>query len=81
MCNSVNQGQLCTKNHGKSSVNDFDLLTQAFVYYVSNTGHQSHWKKADLKRSKYVESLAKESLPWINDISIEIKCKKVKFLI
>ena len=64
-----------------SSVNDFDLLTQAFVNYVSNIGHQNHWKKADLKRSKYVESFAKESLPWINDISIEIKCKKVKFLI
>ena len=43
-------------------INDFDLLTQAFVYYVSNIGHQNHWKKADLKRSKYVESLAKESL-------------------
>ena len=64
-----------------SSVNNFDLLTQAFMYYVSNIGHQNHCKKADLKRSKYVESLAKESLPWINDISIEIKCKKVKILI
>ena len=47
-----------------SLVNDFDLLTQAFVYYVSNIGHQNHRKKkTDLKRSKYVESLAKESLP------------------
>ena len=46
-----------------SSVNDFDLLTQEFVYNVSNIGHRNHWKKADLKRSKYVESLAKESLP------------------
>ena len=46
-----------------SSVNDFDLLTQAFVYYVSNIGHKNHWKKADLKWSKYVESLAKASLP------------------
>ena len=63
-----------------SSVNGFDLLSQAFVYYVSNIGNQNHWKKADLKRSKYVESLAKEkSLPWINDISIEIKCKKERF--
>ena len=26
-------------------VNDFDLLNQAFVYYVSNIGHQNHWKK------------------------------------
>ena len=34
---------------------DFDILNQAFVYYVSNIGHQNHWKKADLKRSKYVE--------------------------
>ena len=62
-------------------VNDFDLLNQAFVYYVSNIGHQNHWKKADLKRSKYVESLAKESLPWIKDISVETKCNKRKFLI
>ena len=64
-----------------SSVNDFDLSTQAFLYYMNNIGHQNHWKKADLKRSKYVGSLAKESLSWINDISIEIKCKKMKFLI
>ena len=80
MCNSVNQRhkKIIVKD---SSVNDFDLLTQAFVYYVSNIGHQNHWKKADLKRRKYVESLAKESLAWLNDISIEIKCKKVKFLI
>ena len=58
-------------------VNDFDLLNQAFVYYVSNIGHQNHRKKADLKTSKYVESLAKESLPWIKDISIGTKCKNL----
>ena len=44
-------------------VNHFDFLNQAFVYYVSNIGHQNNLKKADLKWSKYVESLAKESLP------------------
>ena len=38
------------------------------------------WFK-DLKRSKYVESFAKENLPWIKDISVEAKCKKRKFLI
>ena len=68
MCNSVNQGQLYIKNLSKRSfiereVNDFDLLNQAFVYYVRNIGHQNHWKKADLRKSKYVESLVKESLP------------------
>ena len=64
-------------------VKNFDILNQAFVYNVtvSTIGHQNHWKKADLKQSKYVESLAKESLPWINDISKETKYKKVKFLI
>ena len=62
-------------------VNDFDQLNQAFVYYVSNIGHQNHCEKADLKRSKYAESFVKESLPSINDISIETKCKKGKFLI
>ena len=60
-------------------VNDFNLLNQTFVYYVSNIGHRNHWKKADLKRSKYAESLAKESLPWVNDLSIETKYKKWKF--
>ena len=30
-------------------VNNSDLLNQAFVYYVSNTGHQNLWKKADLR--------------------------------
>ena len=39
-------------------VNGFDLFNQALVYYESNTGHQNYWNKADLKRSKYVESLA-----------------------
>ena len=64
-------------------VKDFDILNQAFVYNVtvSTIGNQNHWKKVDLKQSKYVESLAKESLPWINDISKETKYKKVKFLI
>ena len=44
-------------------VNEFDLLNQAFVYYVSSIGDQNHWKKTDLNRSKYAESLAKEGLP------------------
>ena len=35
-----------------SSVNDFDLLTQAFVYYVSNIGHQNHWKKNRFKEKQ-----------------------------
>ena len=62
----------------KRKVIDFDILNQAFVYYVSNIGHQNHWKKADLKRSKYVEYF---SLPWTNDTPKETKFKKGKFLI
>ena len=31
-------------------VNDFDLFNLAFVYYVSNTGHQNHWEKKLIQR-------------------------------
>ena len=46
MCNSVNQRPLYKKIIVKdSSVNDFDLLTQAFVYYVSNMDTKTFGKK------------------------------------
>ena len=62
MCNSVNQRQLSVQKIvvKDSSLNDFDLLTQAFVYYVSEQPFTPKpLEKADLKRSKYVDSLAK----------------------
>ena len=43
-----------------SSVNDFDLLTQAFVYYVSNIGHQNHWRKAYLRGANMLNRLQKK---------------------
>ena len=51
MCNSVNQRHsyvqkiIVKDSYRECKVNDFDLLNQAVVYYVSNIGHQNLWKK------------------------------------
>ena len=52
-------------------VNDFVLLNQAIVYYVSNTGHKTIGKKADLKRRVLNYLQNKIYYEWI---LIETKC-------
>ena len=58
MCNSVNQRHsyvqkiIVKDSYRECKVNDFDLLNQAVVYYVSNIGYQNHWKKTRFKEEQ-----------------------------